>query len=318
MSSIFFSSAEKIDSIHINLWNLESNECTLDLGFYLKQEQELEIFIPFKIGSDSIQDLQPKMFKDHDLIRSIFNRHVSVSSNSSQSFCTIKMQNPTKEFDICESDIQISEEENNFSRIKLKSKDISSNHEIYLRIRLKLNEHIKEIIKEHIRKDYFLNPFKECITYIDFRINEIRFAKGKIYSELMEKSIIIENIHYFVVKKIDHALVIESPASVRSRLLGEEDIWLNYLEKSSHNEKITESLVAYHWKEIENKEERKHYGFLAGFEYKKSEKLKIFFYLAIIVFIGIITNVLTDFITGNLKANKTQKTEVISPKNFIS
>jgi hypothetical protein len=315
MSSIFFSSTEKIEAIHINLWNLKSDECILDLGFHLKKSQEIEIFIPFEIRNELIQDLQPKMFKEHDLIRSIFNEHVSVNSSSSQDFCTVKMQNREKEFDVCQSSVEHSLEDG-FSRIKLKSKDSPVNDEIYLRIRLILNDHIKEIIKEYIRKDYFLNPFKECITYIDFRINEIRFAKGKIYSELTEKIMIVENIHYFVVKKLDDALVIESPASARSRLLGEEDIWLNYLDKTSSNgKKITESLIAYHWKDTENIDAKKHYGFLSGFEYKRPEKKKIIIYFLIIIGIGIITNILTDFIIDRFKNDNCQKIEMLTPKN---
>lgn len=307
MFSIFIASNDKkpIIDVHVNLWNLNSNHWILDFGFHLNCHQTIELLLPFCINDASeIKDLLCTL--DQDILKLIFNEHVSVNKQTSNTYSEVTRQaSQNKNFDVCEAHITLNGYLDDHTRILLEPKNCNTNNPKYLRIRINLSTHYKKIIQFVALRDYFLNPIKEEIHYIDFRVNEIRYLRGATFTHFKDRLCSIDNLHYFIIKSIDDKMVVESPNKNRARLL-EEKLWQNYLEEPNE---ISRCMIAYHWKSNDNNRNNqteliKHYGFLAGFELKHSKIIQILLYLVIVVIIGIFINLLSDLIKDRIFPDK--------------
>jgi hypothetical protein len=309
MFSIFIASSNRapIIAVHVNLWNLNAKHWILDFGFHLNNGQSIELLLPFHIhGAEEIKDLLNIL--DENILKLIFNEHVSVSKQSSVNYSEVIRQDPSEKFDICEASIKLNGYHDDHTRILLEPRNCSTNNSKYLRIRINLSTYYKQIIQSFTLRDYFLNPVKEMIHYIDFRVNEIRFLQGGTFAHVRDRLCSINSLHYFIIKSIDDKMVIESPSKNRARLL-EEKLWYKYLGETYE---IPKCMIAYHWKSNSSKNNNqtnlihstKHYGFLAGFESKRSKVIQILLYLGIVIFIGIFTNLISDLIKDRIFPSK--------------
>lgn len=292
MNSIFLlnesDQTKSIKEAHFNLWMVGS-ERFLDIGLRLEVGQKLEIYLPW--ANAEITDLYDTL-KSGDVLNAIFNQHLTVTQTTGLGYTTVTRG--TDRFDVIKvkslatSNLKLhnTTHNNSFTKISIEPEKNTPN-DSYVRIRAKGFES-NVFDKKHIGTDSFVNPYRESIEAVDFRVNEIRTVTPSDFQKGMFDTPSITTLHFFLLKSFHETNSLSSPPYLRCREL-EDKAWDTYLALTSQNK---EAILAYHWKkEIKPAE---HFSVLATFGEKKTSWLTVFFYLVIIILLNCISNFAYD------------------------
>jgi len=285
MNSIFLlnetNQAQLIKQAHFNLW-MVGNERFLDVGLRMVRDQRIELYLPW--NNAVISDLYDTL-KDGDVLNAIFNQHLTVTQTTGLGYTTVTRG--TDVFDVVKvKDITATPfvlhnttHSNAYTKITIEPDKLTPN-DSYIRLRAKgFGNDVFNTT--HVCTGSFLNPYRESIEAVDFRVNEIRTVTPSDFKKTAVEIPVIQDLHFFLLKSFHETNSLSSPPYTRCREL-EDKAWVQYLALSQENKVAT---LAYHWKKSLSKGE--HFSILATFGEKKASWLIVFFYVVIIVILNL-------------------------------
>jgi hypothetical protein len=252
----------KIDEVHFNLWIVGSARF-LDIGLKLAENQKVELYLPWKA---SVPEDLFDIIKDVNILNAIFNEHLSTSTSTNLDYFTVELK--SEKFNIVKSDFNIEQKKLNghdFTKLIVLAKSDAKGVSY---VRFRIRDFGKNIFSNtHTGGDSLLNPYRESIEVIDFRVNELRSIP---YSEIKSGKFVtpaIDKMHFFLLKSYHESNTLASPEYLRCREL-EDKAWEKYLPV---NLKPDDATLAYHWTKALG--EGSHFSVLATFSKKKTSLL---------------------------------------------
>ncbi len=264
--------------MNFNLWcecgwkkphSKEDEDPYLDIGFkieHLEQAEELYFFVPMKINLNQIKDLGYK-FNKTELVDAVFNeRYETTIAANTKTIYVESNNNRDDKFHIYQLDIMHDIRLEEFAEGTIltlqtkniingpKAKDTEAVTTYYFRFRIKDNKLAFLIHHYTTPHKVFQNLFRE--TYmIDFRYHNVRSLDKTLVEKFYEQCkhvVPITAIHFLLITK---AYVDVSSDEFRSgaRTI-EDDVWVNYVDRSSAED--TMDLVAYHYAKKQKSEKQ--------------------------------------------------------------
>jgi len=287
MNSIFLlndtNQAQVIKEAHFNLW-MVGEERFLDVGLRLVAGQKIELYLPW-INAE-IKDLY-EILRDGDVLNAIYNQHLTVTQTTglgyttvtrgTDSFDVIKIKNPAPTTFVLHNTTH----SNSFTKVTIEP-DKQTPNDSYVRLRAKgFGENVFN--KKHVGTDSVVNPYRESIEAVDFRVNEIRTVTPSDFHKGVFNTPQIGMLHFFLLKSFHETNTLSSPLYIRCREL-EDKAWDKYLALGRENKVAT---LAYHWKKPIN--EAEHFSVLATFSEKKASWAIVMLYMLVIVLLNCIS-----------------------------
>ncbi|TMO53211.1 hypothetical protein [Pseudoalteromonas phenolica] len=323
-------------SLHINYWHFSfepDKPDILDIGLMIPRItglKELSLYLPMNLKKSDIKDIT-KVLMNNEISTAIFNENLSYQQNGTRDhfkllkggkyFCTLRSFLMNYSGDEAEFEFrEVATDDNNSEGViisikeKAITKALSEKHEeekAYFRLRVMLDTKDKKdiFVRRVLPRDKYLVSGFEVTEYIDFRINETRLLPQSVQEEIESQ----QGKDVIPVKRIDFLLATTPSADIKisgksfhkSRYL-ESNPWKSYLKGSCDKiiKAIDSGMVVYHWKSSGSYEEPIE-DFLAfvKLRVRLSQRMKILFYLLLIVFLGSIGSLLAGFINDLYKAS---------------
>ncbi|WNJ79719.1 hypothetical protein RJE46_00220 [Cedecea neteri] len=321
-----------IEQLHFNFWCTKKPPINcIDIGikFSLKHSAKgklLNIYIPFAIEKERIEDLSEKMVENHDLIEAIFNDYILSFSNKKTKHVCLNLASKKEEKLILNTNIDFNDYDGKFDNrasvstngqytiikfsleecILKNQNEHTDNLKYYIRLRLKnLKENeLITIMHKMENSDKFLKPLKEQLMVIDFRINELRVLPKDIRISLANAHSYPEIYHLFIIRdETDEYQLSHSGNSYKKCRILEGETWKKYFDHNIF--KNNQSSMIYHWnKECKKNSDDAHKltDFIAVAKYKQIQTpiLTIFIYIAVVIFIGIASCYIYDLLKPHL------------------
>ena len=262
--------------VHINLW--EKNICGgkrgevyFDFGFLihcLDTVARVNLYCPFNIQECDVVDLGEQIYKNDDLVNTIFNedyepKKIASATRYLSVHVPLSRKNAWKDdfliYQLNEDNFKVSYVPGNKGSIlSLDLKDVlpQEHHKYYedlkdfkrhyFRFRISVDATMVKMISHRPKN---ISPFQDAFIetqIIDFRLNNLRscnasigdtFAKGEHFN--------IVAIHYLVLRNVSDEIIYHGK-NISSRLL-EKEAWTEYFGKLHSN------VMAYHFKEVRKK-----------------------------------------------------------------
>lgn len=315
-----------IDQLHINFWcTKEPLINCIDIGIKFScrenvNKKYLNLFIPFVIKKERIEDLSSRMVSNHDLIEAIFNDYIINSSNIKTKHLSLTLASNKNEKLILNTNIDFTDFVGKFDgrstvsmndhytiiRFPLKECIINNSNyynkeKYYIRLRLKdlTEEELSTIMHQTENSDKYLKPFKEELMVIDFRVNELRVLPKDIRISLANAYACPKTYHLFIIRdETDEYQLSHSGNSYKKCRILEGETWQNYFDKNIFNQ--NQSSMIYHWEKKCNdvKTSHKLTDFIAVAKFKriKSPRVTIVIYILAVIIIGILSCYFYDLI----------------------
>ncbi|EHK0752006.1 hypothetical protein RG677_003670 [Vibrio parahaemolyticus] len=304
----------------------------LDVGLYIEDTKNLTdllIYFPFDIPSDGFIDLHSCFRKDSELVRTIFNENLSFDSVT-QSLSFVRFdEGREKKFFIHElpfnndSLIEIKHGDYQYNGSKIKSTIVNFKKDFFkalARYQLEQREQGRDSPHSYFRFrvplkkiNIFVDEYKQgsaIITgtlhkneIIDFRFNEVRSLPAQVYQEKDARELEFAScrVDYFLVKDAMCEYQTSHGSFKKSRTL-EKSFWKEYLLYENNSSPLKnvleneEPMVIYHWNKTKDKD-GSFVGFSAFSKFiePRVKKRNVFFYVALIVSLAIVANIVTSY-----------------------
>ncbi len=301
-------------ALHVNFWSLEDIKTTgdikepyLDIGIKIvnyKSVKKLIFFCPFKLDSDSIQDLSEKFSKKSNA-NIIFNDDCEIETKDN--YTIIQMSNEERLLvfplftvikNVCEVEKILDTEGTkiifDFQKFHDYVKGVEKLKElktIYIRFRIK-NTTLKDYIyfdSEPLNKS-FESAFSGT-RIIDFKVNEKRNIEDSVRTETIvnkESWVVFENIHFLAMMPSSYNLTSFCEERMTCREL-EQELWDDYLGTSIDFGKG--HVLAYHWRKKKDSKPIDDFSCLVKVDYSKTKVKTIFTYALSVVALGMMGSV---------------------------
>lgn len=310
MNSIFLLNeinySQNIGEAHFNLW-MVGEEPFLDVGLRLVQGQRVELYLPW--DNATITDLY-SVICDAKILNAIFNQHLTVTQTTGSGFSTVDRGSSKidvveiKDTTGCHASISNTANSKSYTKFTIESKKQTPNDSY---VRLRARGFGKDVFsKKHEGTNSVVNPYREAIEAVDFRLNEMRTVTPADFGKPGLATPPIDKLHFFLLKGFHETNSLSSPPYDRCREL-EDVAWKNYLPR---NQASNEATLAYHWKKAVKDAE--HFSVLSTFGEKRASKRILLVYVLAIVFINLLSNAIYDGIkatdSSSASTDKQQKT----------
>jgi hypothetical protein len=284
-----------IEEVHFNYCNFKKGTY-LDIGIKILPENGSKIFVyvPWENAETPI-DLYD-IIKNQDVLKNIFNEHITTHSTSSHSYIEVTSSNNII-FNLVTITSTLDPITNNCDYTKFV---ININHPngntnpSYIRFRFDLKEK-NTFYKINKNNDFLVNPYKESTKMIDFRINEIRMLPANLINNLTTPE--IKKLHVFLIMSYKQTNILSNPSFIRCRNFENDDSWKKYFSNYYNND---DAILAYHWRK-ENIKKGEHYCILSIFSEKNTSWLKILLYFTIIITLNLSSSYFYDKIKDYIK-----------------
>lgn len=311
--------------LHFNLWKSDANGINcLDVGLMCPLQDnpyEIDLFFPGKYAKDDDIICLNQKIQDTDIASLIFNcgMHLDDGINSKitekdgkiiliSNYKTDKSgqlysilerpQNTTGTTASPKLTKIISDPNKTIVHILVAAKascvktsgTISSelNKYEYFRFRIQ-NFSLKPFSIEESSKTKFVIPMSEQNTIIDFRINDTMLMSSTEQTDLLNKPVDFEKIHFLLIDDLLSKNIIKD-SSVTVRLF-ENAKWREYLGKN-----VVTPMLAYHYrKKKDGNDNIKSASFLVMIEKKDIKPISIFGYIVVALILGIVGNILVNW-----------------------
>jgi hypothetical protein len=254
-------------SLHINVWKDVSKTYNfLDIGFRLSDAENLKrffLFFPADLRSGAVSDLS-RVLKFGKVLHAVFNDVVEVTDSEETCFRTeidgvpfLMVHHLDLERDVSIQPVLMASDRTGStvmftddlcSRIRARA-DIDH----YVRIRLKLTEHLDELFSSEMRSgDWRFASAANDLELTEIRLNERRSFPSEITRASRDRFFTIKSIHYFLVRHVENQLVLQYPEARKVRRL-EPALWGPYLSDQPAIEpkrlnRVIGKLMIYHWR----------------------------------------------------------------------
>ena len=284
--------------LDINVWHTKKSKGNyLEFGLKITDYSILEyinIYVPYDIRKDDIEDKVGILASNNDLTNAIFNEKLSVTKGDG-SFHTVKFPNNGENFLYCEINIDNDIEIIGGRTIKLKINSNNNNNneitKIYYRFRINKLDKIFTELKENY---FWIDGFFKTIGFIEININSVRKLPGHIVDRLDKFT--FNSMNLFIMTDNFTNFIFQSEKVHKSRIL-ENYIWEEYLSKE--NSKKIHKITAYHWKkDIEDTIPLfEDYNLFVKLSYISKNWLLLVLMLVFILIFGAVGGVLGNYIT---------------------
>lgn len=253
--------------IHINLWNVRTNEekdfYAIDFGLKFSKEVEaIKVVLPFATKQEDFLDLAHVLTNNKDLLCTVFNADMSISSEHSDSIHDVINLDSEERMSIYElSGRNLSwkefDPESNCTELlinPLYDKEKINEEKVYVRFRIKLHDINMFAHTRKLSNDLIQSAFSSTRLF-DIRLNDKREIDKKLIEGILYDKyymVKIQKLHFFYMADAGECLENGSNIPLGTRML-EKERWNPYLGDSEMN---TEYL-AYHWKLDKPKQEDK-------------------------------------------------------------
>lgn len=256
-------------SLHINVWKDVSKTYNfLDIGFRLSEAENLKrffLFFPADLRSGAISDLS-RVLKFGKVLHAVFNDVVEVTDSEEASFRTEIDGAPFLMVHHLDLDTDISIQpvlmaSNRTGSTVMFTDDLCArirargDIDHYVRIRLKLTEHLDELFSSEMRSgDWRFASAANDLELTEIRLNERRSFPPEITRASRDRFFKIKSIHYFLVRHVEKQLVLQYPEARKVRRL-EPALWGPYLSDQPAIEPkrlnhVIGKLMIYHWRSL--------------------------------------------------------------------
>lgn len=313
MNSIFLINdsnyTQPIKEAHFNLW-MVGEQRFLDVGLRLAAGQKIELYLPWTQAQ--IEDLYP-ILNSGEVLNAIFNQHLTVTQTTGLGYTTVDRGNgilidvvKIKNITGTNFTLHNTTNTNTFTKITIEP-DMQTPNDSYVRLRARgFGENVFSEI--HKGTNSVVNPYRESVEAIDFRINEMRTVTPSDFNKPNLVTPPIEKLHFFLLKGFHETNLLSSPPYFRCREL-EDRAWDKYLPAPWTGK---EAILAYHWKKDVASTE--HYSVLATFGNKRASKRILFLYVVVIVLLNCASNLAYDCINTLNSSNNDNTTQQCSSK----
>lgn len=255
--------------VHLNLWNTKTIDkvtkkdhklYALDFGVVCPLSiSELVLLLPFEIATSDFIDLASWLANDKDLLCTVFNDNLTISSKPSNSYHLVENEKKSLSYILYELssenivDLNYSQD-NGYTVLKIVNNleqgilDKAAN--IYVRFRILLNDMNAFAIQRQVSNDWFQSAFSSCYMF-DFRLNDVRELDKKVKEKLCHdgyQMAKLKKVHFFYMADADESIENGSAMMLDSRLL-ETQRWHSYF---GSNTELKRENLAHHWKKCQN------------------------------------------------------------------
>jgi hypothetical protein len=297
--------------LDVNIWHTKKSKSNyLEFGLKIENYKSLKyinIYVPYDISKDDIEDKAGILASNHSLTNAMFNERVKITKDDGR-FHPVEFSSDDRNFTYYEIDIDedIKIIKNKLIKIKANKKDDIKT--IYYRFRINKIENIFTEINENY---FLLDGFFKKIGFLEVNVNSLRKLPRNIVDKLY--NIKFTSINLFIMTDNFTNFIFQSEKVHKSRIL-ENHIWEQYL--SRENSKKINKITAYHWKKERknNKDEIlsfEDYNLFVKLSYISKNSLLLVLMLVFILIFGAVGGVLGNYITKKTFNN-------ISDTNMIS
>ena len=286
-------------TIYLNEWINPRGKSYVDISvrvYGAKEAKSVNFFVPFEVGRNEITDLS-YMLSDSSALRALFNTNGEVDSEKTKYTSELRYDNRT---------VSLINLTNEFTEIKTVSygtvitidfefiKDFVTSDEAYLIFRIPhktLDKVFAPIIDVGSTFDKINSLIQSPIISEKYgysiRINEARLLPPEINE--------IEELHKQRIRKalvtisIGDAYEMNDSTCYRIRRL-EAELNKNYAPEGYD----CSDAITYQWVEERDSNMKSHYNFYFTIEHNEISKLSIFFYIVIVLIIGVTDGILYD------------------------
>lgn len=331
---------------HVNIWKVHvgtifsSVKLFYDFGLKINPNiGDVCLFIPFEIqekGKDF--DLARKLKDSNQLLCTVFNKDLKsdssptdcfsrvVDSDKSEIFCIYQLG--ANKFEV--EPVKIGEkgkEKIIGTLLKIHLQDCPSQSgvckpetPIYIRFRIEPKRVSDAVKSEHISNDFLQDAFSE-LDLFDFRLNEQR----DVHTEAVDKMkgdgfsfLEFTMVHLFFMAETKETVQNGSALKSDSRLL-EKELWHHYIPNGAKDTHY----IAHHWKkrktktkevdgkEVEYQEPFKDYRIFFTSLYPKTNWIRLFVYLSVMVILSWAGSMLSFSVMGVLNVSINQIWKVV-------
>jgi hypothetical protein len=244
--------------LHLNLWKLIVKEGAkkgeykhfLDIGLMipdLNNVESINIYTPFKVIEEGVEDLGKCLRDNSELVAAIFNKPYSVKLPPIDKILPIVDSEDRTQFYVYmvdfKNDIKKIRTKYDGSVINIKVRSDEETQPIYYRIRITSDELEKLSTFDKPASQWLESNFTNT-EMIDFRVNEKRNLDASLREEMhRDGEMDFQNVDLFIMREFKCDYIFSHDDRIRSRLL-EEDLWGTYVGSDCK----CANLIAYHWK----------------------------------------------------------------------
>lgn len=336
----------KVSEAHVNIWKVHVgtlfSSVRLFYDFGLKIHPLIEhvcLFIPFEIRENGKDfDLARKLKDSNQLLCTVFNADLKsdssptncfskvVDSERNELFCIYQLG--ANKFDIEEVKIgEKGKEKTIGTLLKIHLQDSPSANgvckqetPIYIRFRIEPKRVSDAVKSEHISNDFLQDAFSE-LDLFDFRLNEQR----DVHTEAIDKMkgdgfqfLEFQMVHLFFMAETKETVQNGSSIKSDSRLL-EKELWHQYIPNGAKDTHY----IAHHWKKRKTKTKKegeqereylepfKDYRIFFTSLYPKTNWVRLFVYLSVMIILSWAGSMLSFSVMGVLNISIAQFWKII-------
>lgn len=305
------------DELHVNIWKVNEGRICLNSCFYLDiglkvsfTYESVRLYLPFAVVKQAQIDLCKTVMENRKLLCAIFNDEMLPTPQANPCFCKATCQTEgagngadgTNSFYLYQVDdnnitiegdgqkgqegtwVTVTMNGNPTNEEKL---DNYENQQLYVRIRLKVEDNDQFRISESISNDLLQAAFSRTDLF-DIRINEIREIDGKVLERMKTDGFSImsfNKVHVFYITDTRESVINASSLKVDSRLL-EKGHWEKYEPSNSlHNVHY----VAHHWKRRRKEDDKgdiRSFSVFFSTQYPHLSKWRLLAYTSFVILLG--------------------------------
>lgn len=322
----------EVAEVHVNIWKVHIgtfiSRVKLFYDFGLKLHPaigEICLFIPFEIEQNGKDfDLARKLKDSNQLLCTVFNMDLKSDSSSTGCFSKVVDGEDDKKELFCIYQLGANKftletvtigEKNKpkvigtLMKIRLQDKPTdcgcNDNTPYYIRFRIQPKKVSDAVKSEHISNDFLQDAFSE-LDLFDLRLNEQR----DVHTEAIDKMkgdgfsfLEFDKVHLFFMAETKESVQNGSTIKADSRLL-EKELWHKYIPDGAKDT----NYIAHHWKkrkphkndkgEIDSYEKFKDYRIFFTSLYPKTNWVRLFVYLSVMVILSWAGSMLSFSVMG--------------------
>lgn len=291
--------------VHFNFWKLPSSEKIrglyreykyeyfLDIGLKVKNIKPLDsinVYFPFLLKDDDIQDLGNVLIKDRKLINGIFNDDCTLICDKQAKV----IHSDKREFIVYplnEYNFKLEPKYNGtIMSIEASTIDNPPCPNYYYRFRIR-SRMLEQLTRKHNSQNSFFENANSITEVIDFRLNEKRNYHESMAEEIPRMGeFIIDKIHFLLLLDAKDELV--SPGISFSCRELEKHIWSPYIG----DEYMKRNIIAYHWKAGNNEKAVESFNSLIKIKFAETNASVLKQYFWTLFGITLIFNIVSSYI----------------------
>ena len=304
--------------LHANLWrDLPSGTNFLDLGLMFRRAEHMSrfyLYVPATLSTSCFQDLGG-ILRSGVTPNAVFNDVVTPGPERDNSYSVSRGSETFIVHKLRESDWELEQLNDplfgNGTRFvfteELCVRMAASPDRQYVRFRIRLvDDAATTFSSDLIARDRAFASSAGRLELTEFRLNERRSFPRSFAGRAARGRFKIKVIHYFLIRDLEHQLVVQSAPFEKVRRL-ESALWGDYVadaygpvnERST--KKLTERLVIYHWKAKPKRDASEIEDFVA-FASFRTTSTSLLYYAFVIVLLGAAGSALAA-LSGELVGN---------------